>query len=392
MTHDDDEAVPHDRWLREALRHAPDADAAPPPRVNDAILRMGRAAVAPRPVPAPPAPPTLDERLAAVWDWLARPPVAAGFASVMVATVVGLMWWGRPIEEALPPPETVSAAPEAATPADGRRAGSAEAESVDARSRQVAPTTSLGEARAPKQAPPPVAAAAPPAPAEPAARKAAAPPPPVAPAVVPAPAPAAAPARDASAEQKRSAATPSEELRLRGSPLERREAAVAPSAAPPAPPPPATNATAPGTVGAAGAAAADAAAPGPAGALSGLRARAAVGTIETAGLSNLRFEIPRRQQDWTWQRDDGPARPVDEATMNWIAQADRTARPHWNPGPAAGEGATATLRFTRDGVVRAILRVGPRGLRLDRGGKTESAELSSAQAASLLAALDALGP
>jgi hypothetical protein len=36
------------------------------------------------------------------WSWLARPPIAAGFATVMAATVVGLMWWDRPLDEAVP--------------------------------------------------------------------------------------------------------------------------------------------------------------------------------------------------------------------------------------------------------------------------------------------------
>lgn len=354
-----DDPVPHDPWLREALRHAPDADAGPPARLSDTILRMGRAAVAPRPAPAPPRPPTLVERLLSAWGWLARPPVAAGFASVMVATVVGLMWWGRPIEEAMPPreePAAIAQAPEpppAAVPAPAP--APAETPRKEAASPKIPP------------APPRVAIAPAPAPApEPMQRKSA-PPPPAAP-------PAAQ--RDSSAEL--AAPAPAEDgARLRGF-AERRElatAAPAPSAAAPA--------------GAGAAATADAAAQ----ALpSALRSRAAVGTIETPGLSNLRFEIPRRQQEWTWQRDDGEARPVDDALMNWLAQADRTARPHWNPGTAGGEGAVATLRFTRGGVVRAILRIGPRGLRLDRGGKTESAELSAAQSAALISALDTLGP
>ena len=92
-----------DAWLREALRHAPDSDAAPPTdaqrrdpaprrarprrgrRRPGATARIGRAA---NPLPA-------------LWRWLARPPVAAGFASVMAATLVGLMWWDRPMDETL---------------------------------------------------------------------------------------------------------------------------------------------------------------------------------------------------------------------------------------------------------------------------------------------------
>ena len=59
MSTPDDETVPRDDWLRQALRHAPDANAAPSHKVDESILRMGRAAVAPRverPVHATPAP------------------------------------------------------------------------------------------------------------------------------------------------------------------------------------------------------------------------------------------------------------------------------------------------------------------------------------------------
>ena len=38
----------HDAWLREALRHAPDAGASPPPSLRDAILAAARAGAASR--------------------------------------------------------------------------------------------------------------------------------------------------------------------------------------------------------------------------------------------------------------------------------------------------------------------------------------------------------
>ena len=44
------------------------------------------------------------------------------------------------------------------------------------------------------------------------------------------------------------------------------------------------------------------------------------------------------------------------------------------------------------GVVRAVLRLGPQGAQLTRGGKTESVTLSAGQVAALQSALDALGP
>lgn len=100
----------HDAWLRQALQHAPDAAAAPPDALREAILAEARSAARARsraPSPAPRGRSLLDA-ITDFWSWLARPPVAAGFASVMAATIVGLMWWDRPMDEALPPPASSS--------------------------------------------------------------------------------------------------------------------------------------------------------------------------------------------------------------------------------------------------------------------------------------------
>jgi len=111
-----------DAWLREALRHAPDADAVPPTGVSEAILAKARAqAQGGAPARTRPARGSAANGLAAFWDWLARPPVAAGFASVMAATLVGLMWWDRPMDEAMPRAPALTAersgAPRLASPA-----------------------------------------------------------------------------------------------------------------------------------------------------------------------------------------------------------------------------------------------------------------------------------
>ncbi len=99
----------HDAWLREALRHAPDSSAAPPLSLREAILAEARAATRAGHRTAPS--PSLADRFAEFWSWLVRPPVAAGFASIMAATLVGLMWWDRPLDETLPrAPEPVVAA------------------------------------------------------------------------------------------------------------------------------------------------------------------------------------------------------------------------------------------------------------------------------------------
>ena len=187
-----------------------------------------------------------------------------------------------------------------------------------------------------------------------------------------APADAAERESDLAAPAAQNAATADMATRARES-AERRDLAAAKSAAP-------AGAVAPQQ--------AEAAAPS---ALAG-RAAAASTALETPGFSNLRFEIRRKPEAWTWTRDDGAPRPMDEATEAWIAQTDRSARTVWQAGAVGADQSTTTLRFTRDGVVRAVLRLGPTGMRLTRGGKTESAELSRGQAAALLSSLDALGP
>ena len=110
-----------DAWLREALRHAPDSDALPPSGVSEAILLKARAAAraaAPAGRRAASREPHANP-LTAFWNWLARPPVAAGFASVMAATLVGLMWWDRPMDEGMPRPPAMAneRAPAAPAPA-----------------------------------------------------------------------------------------------------------------------------------------------------------------------------------------------------------------------------------------------------------------------------------
>ena len=121
--HDDE----RDAWLREALRHAPDAQLGAPPSLSERILREAQAKAR----TGGAAPPR--GAIARGWAWLARPPVSAGFAGVMVATMVGLLWWDRspppaPTAQTAPPmapapampedkAETAAAPPTAAAPA-----------------------------------------------------------------------------------------------------------------------------------------------------------------------------------------------------------------------------------------------------------------------------------
>lgn len=111
MNEPGDEA--RDPHLREALRHAPDAQLQAPSRLSEFILQEARAkARNPQHVGAPA--PGWARR---VWAWLARPAVATGFAGVMAATLVGLMWWDQPMDEALPRSPAPAAAPAVEKPA-----------------------------------------------------------------------------------------------------------------------------------------------------------------------------------------------------------------------------------------------------------------------------------
>ena len=118
-------AEERDAYLRSALRHAPDADVAPPAALSEAILREARGAAAqaqPRRGTgaanrASPGRPGGWRAILDAWAWLARPRVAAGFASLMVATLAGVIWWGQPMERLLDRPQPDSAPANSAMPA-----------------------------------------------------------------------------------------------------------------------------------------------------------------------------------------------------------------------------------------------------------------------------------
>ncbi|HWH73241.1 MAG TPA: hypothetical protein VNV16_03145, partial [Methylibium sp.] len=104
------EALPRDAHLRAALRHAPDRALDPPAALSREILAAARAAVAP-----PPWPRRVRAKAAALFDALRRPAAGAAFASLVLATVIGLMWRDGPPPEADAPPLRQAA------PAAGRR-------------------------------------------------------------------------------------------------------------------------------------------------------------------------------------------------------------------------------------------------------------------------------
>jgi outer membrane biosynthesis protein TonB len=170
MTMEDD---PRDAWLQHALRHAPDADAVPPPALREAILQKARGVVAPSG--------GLRARFAALAAWLARPPVAAALASVMFAVVIGGLWRGAFEEEradALPQPASQDArgtANVAAPPARQPTPSAADAVAQKARPSQAQPQPPRAQPQPPQAQPQPRrrdAAEAPAAPAAPAAPKA----------------------------------------------------------------------------------------------------------------------------------------------------------------------------------------------------------------------------
>ncbi len=100
-------APPDDRdaWLSQALRHAPDADALPPPAVSEAILREARAKARSGVAAAHDA-----GGARRLWHWLGRPGAAASLAGVMVAVLVGVMWRHQPLPEPVTPREGTPAA------------------------------------------------------------------------------------------------------------------------------------------------------------------------------------------------------------------------------------------------------------------------------------------
>ena len=374
--HSDDEPT-RDAWLSEALRHAPDADAAPSVAVRETILRQARAQAATAPMPARPA--SAWQRFNAAWSWLSGPRVAAGFASVMVATVVGLMWWDRPIDEALRPvePPATVAAPEAA-PAPAPAAPAAEPPAATTPAPSVEPPRDLAA-----KAPPPAAlerkreakqradtsndarsevATAAAAPTAPAAKR-------------------AADEARALADTTDSARTEKETREVDATRERRAEAAQAKGAAAPA------LRSAPTAAAGSLYAPAPAQAPPPAAAAPSRQARPApLGAL----LEALSEESPR----WRWQRDGSGERPWSPDMQAWMQRLDRTAAGRWSSADAGqgsgGQAPSQQLRLLRDGGVQATVRLGADGtVRVDIAGEPPLiAQLPAASAAALQRALD----
>ena len=145
-----------DAFLRAALRHAPDHDTAPPPGLSRSILEAARRATQGRAVDAPPRRwrAALAQRLRSL---LHQPGASAALASLMLGTVIGLMWRDGPPPEAALDRDIAAPSPRGDVAAVPAPAGAA-----------AAPTESVAAPTLPT-APTPPAVAARPAPASPAA-------------------------------------------------------------------------------------------------------------------------------------------------------------------------------------------------------------------------------
>jgi len=363
-----------DAWLRQALRHAPDAAALPPDALRTAILAQARTAAgesgttaalhggtgvdeAHGPATASTAPPRrrLLHAAAMFWQALTRPAFAAGLTSILAATLIGLMWWDRPLDETAPASE--DSAHQTARSAESAR-----------------PAAPLPTAPSPRVTSP--AAPSPPTPLPPVTPV---PPPPVTPAPSPAamlpPAAPPAPSRAGDASFAERAAVES-----------RREAKTA-RAAPAAPPPEPV----PGRDGPAAARAAnESSLPRPfppateandAQALKSSRGALRSETPERVGraradaaapsgpdrspLAGLRAALASDGPRWSQETPAGGRVDVDAPLRRWLADVD-AAVSTWPAGEAtaspraadADAADPATVRLLRDGRLAVVVRLG----------------------------------
>ena len=402
MTSTADRDPERDAYLSEALRHAPDAALAPPAALSDAILRQARSATAAsipadasKPAAASLRPARAPRRpIADFWLWLARPQVAGGFASVLAATLVGMLWWDRPMDDAMPrapaPSTAPSTPPSTATPAPARsdapgqamplppadlRANSGETKPVPSSSAKPTPevhthtpapthaTQRVDKATATESATdaaPRTTATTPAAAPSPAGPMAAAPMP-------PAPAMAAAPAlRD--------------ELKAATDTVKNKRAPVAQVQA----------------------SAFDKASRNAAGAAAGSLARSTESSEARRAslpLRNLRLSLGEEPQRWTWQRDAGSAQPIDAALRMWLTRlesalagsnAEIAAGTTGGDAEASPSDGVQTLRLLRDGRMHTLLRLDGDSVRietLDDPSAAGTARLRSSTAAALKAAM-----
>jgi hypothetical protein len=291
-----------DPWLAAALRHAPDAADAPPPAVSEAILRAAheRAAAARAPSDKLSSPGPLWQ----LWSWLTQPAVATAFATLVIATAIGVMWRDEALEPRItrpapPPVPAITQTPDAAAPAPPS-SPAAESTAVPAAAPNAVPAAAQQEARRDVSEREGRSPPARPSPAAEAAKL--------------------APRQEAQAQPPAEKTTPD------------RASTAARSDAP--------AGVAPSTPAAAGPMRARSAEPA---AASGERAAA---INAPAALFAAVREQPQR---WRWQADGGAMRAVDAQFLRWWAELERAASTWSARAPAAGNpGAAPAL------VLRAI--------------------------------------
>jgi hypothetical protein len=420
----------HDAWLRQALRHAPDAAATPPTALREAILAEARSAVRAR---RPAAQASLADHVAAFWSWLARPPVAAGFASVMAATLVGLMWWDRPMDEgvALPPSRTAksdaapkppvasvaadalsappAAAPRttAAPPVPNALAAKRDAPAIkseptgrakEKKRKDLAPPSTMQAAASPSPFPSngraENAAAArnqvtPPELAKKAESDTSAAPPASLPAAPAEPSPAMAPieaARSTEGAAVEAKSTGAVSAAAKAAPALRQRAATLPRDAADA-----LDARAPA------AAQAFAAAPPPTPMREGASTveRRATAAISARPMATLLDSLARSAARWARPAASGEPAPLDSTTQAWLGRVDAATAGRWQAASKRAnrlEGALApdadTLPLSRDGRPAAIVRIEDNGVFFElEPGPAWFAPLPPAEAARLRASL-----
>lgn len=294
MSEDD---LPRDAHLRASLRHAPDAAIGPSAALSESILAEARAkARTPQAAPAKRRHPLL-----AAWDALTQPAVGTAVAGLTVATVVGLMWWQGPGDEALPARAPVpSSAPAPAAPA--------------------APTPAP-DIRA--QAPAPVS---PPAPQETLRKKELS-------------------ERRTTGEVQRRAPAPApveEKATADSSAAERAQLEVAPRAE---------------RARAAATAAANAKSESAQAEVERRQNRLFV-PPPAPDLAGLRAALSAESSRWTWRYvGENEARSVDAALDDWLAKVETATRGTWRRIAAPDKLPSRELRLMQDGRVRHLLQL-----------------------------------
>ncbi len=386
----DDEAP--DAWLKGALLHAPDAQVDAPAALTHNILRESRLALEgeaavrrqPRSVQADAT--QSSHWLIAAWNRLTRPAVAAGFASVMVATLAGVLWWDKPLDEKGDPPmaarapEVVAAAPAAPATAPMPAPMPAPAPAVSAAPAAVdAPrgATGVAQSTSSRRSAPEVMAdkEALAGRAQSTAKRADEP--------LPRAKLAKPPQREEVArEADRDSAKA--EVSIAAAPAPAAAGAAAPPAAPaamPAPvagmaaaasPPPETAALAQREGSAAFAKSAQdrstslqsasRAAPGPATApANSAPITAFVAPLVASPLAPLLTALANAPEAWRWQADGGEPQAVTPALQSWLQRLDQSAGARWvTLGPStriddAGGAAALELRVTSAGTSTRIV-------------------------------------